>query len=214
MIDPTLTTAALASAEAIIHSALRYDPGTRLALAALAPHVLAIKFTAPDCTLYLVPSEQGLDLRGHYEGDITTQLQGSVAAMITLLKSDRVNLKDSGVQIIGSTHFIAELQQILKQVDIDWEEILTQVLGDVVGHQGAEILRAKISWSADRAHNIQRLTSEFLTQELRALPSKPELQYFYQQVDDVRLDVDRAEARLQQLFARLQQKAAPQESHS
>jgi ubiquinone biosynthesis protein UbiJ len=82
--------------------------------------------------------------------------------------------------------------------------MLSQIFGDIVGHQGAEFIRGKISWVKDRTSNIQRLTSEFLTEELRALPSKPELAYFNQQVDELRLGVDRIEARVEQLLARTQ----------
>ncbi|HWV14173.1 MAG TPA: SCP2 sterol-binding domain-containing protein [Cellvibrio sp.] len=199
-IDPTLRMAAIASAEKIINTALAYDPGTRIALARLAPQVLQLNITAPSLTLYIAPQADGIELLNHYEGSVTTQLQGTAAALGLLLKDQRINLKDSGVQVMGSSHFLAELQQILKKLDIDWEEFLTQCIGDIAGHQAAELIRNKLGWARDRVGNIQRLASEFLTEELQSLPSKSELHFFYQQVDDIRLDVDRIEARILQLM--------------
>ena len=197
--DAMISTAALASAEKIINAALAYDPGSRIALAALAPKVLAVKLTAPEFTFFVAPGANGLGLLGHYEHEVTTQLRGSLPALLSLAKSERINLKDSGVELVGNTLFLADLQKIVKNLDIDWEEILSQVFGDLLGHQGAAAIRQKMAWTKDRASNIQRLTSEFLTEELRALPSKSELEFFYAQVDELKLDLDRMEARIDQI---------------
>ncbi len=206
--DPMLSTAALASAEKILKSTLAYDPASRIALAQLAPQVLAIQITAPNLKFYVVPAADGLNLRGIYEGEITTQLSGDLPALLGLMKNDRVNFKDSGVQISGSTHLLADLQKILKNLDIDWEEMLSRVFGDIIGHQGAELIRGKMSWAKDRASNLQRLTSEFLTEELRVLPNKPELTFFNDQVDDVKLAADRLAARFDRILARIERQGA------
>lgn len=206
--DPMLSTAALASTEKIINAALAYDPASRIGLAQLEPQVLAIQIIAPDFKVFVVPTQAGIHLRGHYEGEITTQIQGTLPALFSLIKTDRLNLKDSGVQLFGSTSFLVELQKILKNLEIDWEEMLSQVFGDIIGHQGAELIRTKMSWAKDRANNIQRLTSEFLTEELRILPSKPELAFFNAQVDDIKLGADRVAARIEQILARIERQGA------
>lgn len=198
--DTMFTTAAFASAEKIINTALNYDPATRIALGKFAPQVLLIKLTAPELNIYAAPFADGIRLLAHYEGEVTTQVQGTVPALMSLLKSERVNLKDSGVQVIGSSIFLADLQHVLKNLDIDWEEMLSQVFGDIIGHQGAKLIRNKMQWANDRVSNFTRLTSEFLTEELQALPSKAEVDYFNQQVDEVRLGVDRVEARINQML--------------
>lgn len=202
-LDPTLSTALLASVEKIINAALAYDPATRIALAKLEPQVLAVVLTAPAIAIFIAPRADGIHLLGHFEGSVTTQVQGSIAALITLLNSERINLKDSGVVMMGSTHFLAELQQILKKLDIDWEEMLTQVVGDIAGHQAAELIRSKLRWGGERVNSIQRLASEFLTEELQLLPSKAELAFFNRQVDEIQLDVDRLAARFEQLAKRI-----------
>ena len=75
--------------------------------------------------------------------------------------------------------------------------MLSQVTGDILGHQTAQAVRAQFGWIKERATSAQRLTGEFLTEELKALPSKLELQDFYGQVDELRLAVDRAAARVE-----------------
>ena len=198
--DPMINMAALAGIEKIINAALAYDPATRIALSSLTPKVLAIHITSPMITLYIIPQDDCLRIAEHYEGEITTHLSGNVSALLLLATSNNINLKDSGVQVMGNTHFLGELQHILHKLDLDWEELLTQLLGDILGHQSAELIRSKLNWTKDRSTNAMRLASEFLTQELNVLPSKNEVTFLNRQIDDIRLDVDRLEARLEHIF--------------
>jgi len=209
--DPMFSTAALASAEKIINAALAYDPSSRIAFEKLAPQVLGITLKTPDIRFYLAPTTQGVRLLGHCDADIATQIEGTPAALLSLVKSGQLNVKDSGVQIFGNTGFLVELQRIIKNMDIDWEEMLSQVFGDILGHQGAETIRSKFSWTKDRAATVRRLTGEFLTEELHLLPGKPELAFFNTQVDDIKLGVDRIEARIEHLLARIKRPGAQQE---
>ena len=198
--DATLSTAALAGLEKLINTALRYDPGTRIALTSLADQVLAIQVTAPAFTVYLTPDEAGICLLGHWEGEVHTRLRGSLPALARLARSEQTTFADSGVEVIGNTGLLVDLQRLLKNLDIDWEEALTEIVGDVVGHQGAEMLRSGARYTQDRAGEVKRLVSEFLTEELGTLPSKYELEGFYQDVDDLRLQADRLEARIKEFL--------------
>lgn len=197
----TLTIAALASAEKMINAALRYDPATRIGLAQLEGKIIALQITTPDITIFAMPMDDELRLMGNWDGDVDTRISGSLLALAQLSQTEIHNLKDSGVTVMGDLLLLADIQRLVKNLDIDWEEMLSQFTGDIIGHQTAQLVRAKAGWAKDRAKNGQRLTREFLTEELRALPGKAELNDFYQQVDELRLAVDRAAARLERLIA-------------
>ncbi len=197
----TLSLAALASAEKMLNAALRYDPATRLGLARLEGKILAVQITAPAITIFVMPMDDELRLMGNWDGDVDTRITGSALALAQLSQTQIHTLKHSGVTVMGDLQLLAELQRLLKNLDIDWEEMLSQFTGDVIGHQSAELLRAQLGWVKDRARQSQRLTREFLTEEVQALPAKPELESFYQQVDELRLAVDRAAARIEKLIA-------------
>lgn len=198
----TLTIAALASAEKMLNAALRYDPATRIGLAQLEGKILAVQITTPSITVFVMPMDDELRLMGNWDGDVDTRITGSLLALAQLAQTETHNLKDSGVTVMGDLSLLAELQRLMKNLDIDWEEILSQFTGDIIGHQTAQVIRAKFGWVKDRATNAQRLTSEFLTEELKTLPGKPELDDFYRQVDDLRLAVDRAAARVETIINR------------
>lgn len=196
-------TAALASAEKIINTALRYDPATRLGLARLSGKILALKITAPVVIdVFVMPLDEEIELMASWDGEVDTQLSGSLMALLQLSTTEIHNLKYSGVTAMGDLTLLADLQQLLKNLDIDWEDMLSQFTGDIIGHQTAQIIRAKFGWAKNRARNATRLTREFLTEEYQALVAKPELDDFYRQVDELRFAVDRAAARIAKLLAK------------
>src|SRR5690606_13236213 len=199
-IAPTLNTAALAALEKLINTALRYDPGTRAALGELADQVLAITITTPAITVYITPDSEGVRLMGYWEGEVHTQLRGSLPALVGLARSDQTSFADSGVEVIGNTGLLVDLQRLLKNLDIDWEDALSQLVCDIVSRHSAQIIRKSVSYTRYRTSEAKRLLSEFLTEELQTLPPKPELEDFYLQVDELRLRADRLEARLQVFF--------------
>lgn len=194
------TTAVLAGLEKLINAALRYDPGTRAQLAASSGRVLAIHITTPDVRCYFLPAEDGLQCCAQWEGEVDTQLRGSLPALLKLLQSQGTRFAGSGVEIAGDTALLAELQRLLQNLDIDWEDALSEVVGDVTAHQSAQWIRKGADYTHARAQEINRLLGEFLTEELRAVVARNELENFYQEVDEVRLSLDRLEVRVQRLL--------------
>lgn len=212
-IDPTITTAALAACEASVNQALQYDPGTRLALAELEHQVLAVDISAPSVTLFVAFNRDGVQLLGNFEGTVTTRLRGSAVALLLLMSGNQTSLANSGVEVFGSTALLSKLQSIARHIDIDWEEPLTQLLGDLLGHQSAEYIRWRCNYIHQRVKSGLRLGTEFLTEENRSLPAAAEVDYFCAQVDQLRLDADRTQAKLQALLARVKN-ASTSTTHS
>lgn len=196
----TLTIAALASAEKMLNAALRYDPATRIGLARLEGKILAVQIAAPAINVFVMPMDDELRLMGNWDGDVDTRISGSLIALAQLSQTEIHNLKNSGVTVVGDLSLLADFQRLVKNLDIDWEEMLSQFTGDIIGHQTAQLIRAKFGWVKTRAKSAQRMTSEFLTEELKTVPGKPELNDFYRQVDDLRLAVDRAAARVEKII--------------
>lgn len=202
MVDPTISAAATATLEAAINTALDYDPGSRVALQKLAGQSLAVEITQPAVSLCFSFDSDRVSI-SHLAENPTTRLRGSLAALANLALSETTTLADSGVEAFGSTALLTSVQQIARQLDIDWEEILCQWLGDVIGHQAAEQIRCRVNWTRDRLSSAGRLVEEFLTEELRGSPTKVELNNFSEQVDELRFGVDRVEARLRKIKQQL-----------
>jgi ubiquinone biosynthesis accessory factor UbiJ len=191
----SVSAASLAAIESLINKALQYDPATSQALIECDGKILQINFTAPAIKLTVLIVENKIRLMSYWDGGVDTQISGSLFALLQLSTTPIHNLKDTGVSVMGDLQLLARLQKILQQLDIDWEEMLSQLFGDIIGHQTAEMIRHKINWTKQRALTTQRLAGEFVTEELGAIPSRIELENFYQQVDELRLAVDRLSAK-------------------
>jgi ubiquinone biosynthesis protein UbiJ len=87
----------------------------------------------------------------------------------------------------------------LREVNIDWEELASRAVGDVMAHQLGQMARSSKAWLDDTAHAMRLNTQEYLQEEARLVPAEAELKAYLDAVDELRMDVDRFEARLKQL---------------
>ena len=88
---------------------------------------------------------------------------------------------------------------MLASFDIDWEELLSQYLGDIAAHQIGNVVRDVSGWAEEARHTLAQDTVEYLRNEAAILVETREIAEFVDAVDALRSDVDRLEARLQRI---------------
>ena len=84
-------------------------------------------------------------------------------------------------------------------MDIDWEEYMARIIGDASAHHLASLAKKIISWGRQSTSDVASDVSEYLQEESRDVVSKPELEKFYQDVDALRNQLDRFQARFDTL---------------
>ncbi|WP_406828636.1 SCP2 domain-containing protein [Microbulbifer sp. ARAS458-1] len=209
MTDPTFRAGFDATLETAINTALRYDPGSRARLARLAGKVLAVNLTAPTLSLFLViddeDGEEGgyIEVHSRWSGEVTTELSGSALAFIQLLTNRDATPAKLGVTVRGSSALLAELQSILRDLDIDWEEPLAKLIGDSPAHQLGTGVRLAASWLKDALGAAPRATAEAVSEEWRMTPPQAQFEAFAEDVAAFAQGVDRLEARLALLKSKL-----------
>ncbi|MEP4148942.1 MAG: SCP2 sterol-binding domain-containing protein [Halioglobus sp.] len=209
-INPTLHTAGLAAAEAALNRALKLAPAGSAALAELEESVFALHCTAPTVDIYLQPQGNSIRLMGIYDGPITTSIRGDASEFASLATASdpAAALINGKLELHGDSAPLIELQGVLSQLDVDWEAPLVDALGDVAGHQLAEMLRGVFSWSKQASASFGRQLEEFIHEEARLSPPRLELEDFYQDVQQLGLRVERLESRTARLRKRLQQRTS------
>lgn len=195
--DQTIVQVLTAAIETSINTALEYDPSSRQKIAELID-ILAIKITIPQLCIYLRGQENGIAVLSYNEAPVVTQLTGSPLALLNLLKQPS-NLANSGVSLVGSTALLQQWQGILQRLDIDWEDAISRVLGDIAGPLTASNIKDCGHWMQQQLTEQGRLIAEYLPEELKLTPSKPEAEQFFDKVDSLALTVDRIAARLKAL---------------
>ena len=204
-INPTLHTGVLAALESGLNRALELAPNTRRELAALEGTVFSVQCTAPIFELYLQPLADSIRLMGFCEEAVTTRVRGAAADFSELASSadPAATLINGRLEIEGDSAPLIELQQILSRLDMDWEAPLVDTLGDVAGHQLAQLLRSLFGWGREAGGSLRRQLAEFIVEEARLSPPRLELEDFYRDVQTLGMQVERLESRSQRLRQRL-----------
>ena len=203
--DPALLSAALAGAERALNQTIALTPTSHQELEALSGTLLGIDITSLDLTLFIdMISGTEIALLAHCERCPDAFVRGTVEDFAALVASDdpAATLINSGIELEGSSTKLITLQQIVSKMDVDWEAPLVDALGDVMGHQLAQALRAMFRWSESTRASLKRQLSEYLLEEGKLTPPKAELEHFYDSVQSLSLRVERAQSQLAKLLAR------------
>ncbi len=187
----------LDSAEKMVNKLLSLDEETLDALATLEGDVVEIDVLNTNVRLFILPSARGLTLASTYEDKADVSIKGSPAALLGMITAEKVGAGD--VEIIGNVGSAHKLQSILKKMDVDWEEYLSQIIGDIAAHKVGNFLRGMSQLAKASAKTIGLDISEYLRYEKEALLDKSELDEFNHAVDKVRNDVERLQKRMERL---------------
>jgi len=111
-------------------------------------------------------------------------------------------IKKGDIEIVGDAHIASVFHNTLREVEIDWEEMLAKYTGDTVAYQvglGAKNIRK----FCRQLHDNMRLDMrDYLQDNLQVAPTHIEVDEFVQEVDKLRAHVDRLEARVNRLDVR------------
>ncbi len=135
------------------------------------------------------------------EGEPTVRIRGTPLRL--LFRQWRGQRAGSGeITIEGNVEVGREFQTLLARLDIDWEEQLSQVVGDVAVHHLGGLWRGLRAWSGRTGDVLLRDGGEYLQQELYVLPPRQAIEQFLNAVDLLREDADRLAARVERLRRR------------
>lgn len=192
--------------ETAFNAWLKLDGETLPRFAALDGKIIRFHITGLDLNLYFLPATSGIQVLGSYPdeeqgGLVDATIHGSPMALMrlsTATNSGEAMLK-SDVEIDGDMRVAEKFSGILQEVDIDWEELLSKLVGDVIAHQAGQVTRNATGWIKDTSEAMQKNTAEYLSEESGLIPAEAEISEYMDQVDDVRMGVDRLEARIKLL---------------
>ncbi|KAA0876404.1 ubiquinone biosynthesis accessory factor UbiJ [Nitrincola tapanii] len=196
-----LQAAWISSAELSLNAILQLDPVSLERLKALSGQVIRLEMTEPSFHLCLLPHAQGLDLLQHCEARPDLTLRGSASAFLQMAQSPDMQSQmfGKGISLEGDLGLANQLKQLISGFQIDWEEWLANILGDTLAHPLAQGLRQSAAQGQRMASSLTASLLEYLQEEVRLLPPHPEVDAFLDEVEQVRDDVERLEARIQRL---------------
>lgn len=181
-----------------INQYLHMDPDTIARLAKLDGCVIELKITDWHVHFFILPTQDGLTLLSHYDGKITTTLRGKLFDLIHIsrAKGDTASLFKHAIEIEGDTKTGEAIQKILAKIDIDWEEQLSKITGDVMAHRVGKSARAATRFGKKTLKTLGDHIKSFLQRESNQLPSRAEVDLFIEEVTRLQQEVERLAARI------------------
>ena len=228
-----IPTPLLAGIETAINAWLKLDGEALPRFAELEGKIIRFHVTGLELNLYFLPSTSGIQVMGNYPlsigddainptdnspkenipeaGKVDATIHGSPTALIKLSTSKNAGatLLESDVEIEGDMHVAEKFSAILREVDIDWEELFSKMVGDIFAHQAGETVRSVTGWLKDSAEAMKLNAGEYISEESGMSPANAEVSEFMDDVDEVRMSIDRLEARIQ-LLCEQNKHASPQ----
>lgn len=188
----------LASIETSLNAWLKLEGQTLPKFNNMQSKIICLHITGLDLKLYFLPDQNDIAVMENYAGEPDTTIKGAPITLMRLGTSSNSGktLLETDASIEGNTQLGAEFSRILGEVDIDWENLLSQFVGDSVAYQTGQLVAGSAKWLKEQQQSLQSETTEYLTEEAQLTPAEAEINHYLDQVDELRMSVDRLEARI------------------
>lgn len=181
---------------------LALEPSVLAECARLQGRVLAFELTDWNMAFYLVPDQAGVSVLDSWPDMPDVRLAGSLAAFMRLLASgaERQAVLSAGrIRVEGDAMLADRFTSLLESVELDLEEVLAPVTGDVAAYQLGRLGRSFFGWGRYAVGTLARDVAEYLREESGDLVHKTDVERWMNGVDELAEGVDRLGARVARL---------------
>jgi len=200
--NPLLLVALCAPVESLINAVIAQDVGSQRRLAVLEGKSVQLQCSNPlPFSVSMQVCNARLALRTHQEEAPSAGLRADAGALLRLLLGggEPRNLFSPDVQLTGDPQVVQALHGILMDLNIDWEAHVARLFGDVATQQLSSGLAGARQWSTRTGASLRADLQEYVHEEARLLPSKTQARLFAERVDELKLALDRIQARVERL---------------
>ena len=200
-----LIQALLAAAEQGLNQVLRLDGSALAQMAKMHGKVIAIDCQSPALSLYLLPGSDGLRLAAQWQASPDCTLKAPAARLLQLAIAQNKSavLHASDVELSGDSSVMLELADLLQNLELDWEYQLSRWLGPVGSQLIGSNLRNSASWTSNSLEHLRHNLADYLSEESRALVGQREAEARFNELDQLKISLDRVDARIQRLTGKV-----------
>jgi ubiquinone biosynthesis accessory factor UbiJ len=202
MSAPQLLTAGI---ELALNNLLSLDPDSRQRLVPLNGRRLQVKLHELPWPLTFAFSNRVDVLANEQQVDCTIEL--SVATLQKMQDISQLSqlIQQKELSLNGDMHTAQSFSNLFKELNIDWEEQLSRYTGDVIAHQSFKTARHLHHTALSRLQRFGEILRDTAMDEKQITAHPLAVEDFSEQVNQLRSDVARFEARLLQLEQRPKQ---------
>ncbi len=125
-----------------------------------------------------------------------TTIRGTPLAFLAtaFAKQQRQRFFAEDLTIEGSAELAAEVIALFDELTIDWQEYTSHFIGDIPTYHVERAFKKTNQWLAQIKSSLTQNIDEYIHEEKEWLPSNEALQDLFNDIDQLRMDVDRIEA--------------------
>jgi ubiquinone biosynthesis accessory factor UbiJ len=193
----------LTAQEIVLNRFLQLDPQASDQLKQLSGRAMQLELNG--FNYYWLFKSDSIYVTKAYNGVIDLILRGSVFDFMRLALSKRDSAINAiPIQVSGDMEFAKQFNDLFANLHIDWEEQLSHFAGDTVAYSVMQFLKTLSQWSKQNIKNFGQNITDYAQAEIDCLVSDEELQIFFSDVDALRDEVARLQARIERLQRKLQ----------
>lgn len=140
-------------------------------------------------------NEDGMPEYKEYIDNYDAEIRLSLSSALELMR----NNKKTNIEIKGDIDFATVISSVLKDIEWDYEDDLSELIGDIPAYhlikQGKKVIKA----TKETTFNVADTFKEYWLEEKPLIAKKRLVDQFIKEVDTLRFDVDRLDQRLQKL---------------
>ena len=193
---------ALSGLEKIINTYLRLDSDSFQRLSYLENKIIKIQIIDWNIEFFILFTKKGLQLMAFSKKEANTIIYGTLFNLFkaSCIKGSSSVLFKNKVEIDGDIYAGEQIWDILTSIDIDWEEQLSKIIGDILAHQVGIHVRRFVNFRQFALKTFRMNLQDYLQNESQVMPSSEEIESLIQSITDLQYSIDRAEARIQCLL--------------
>ena len=205
MIPRLMIAGLIAASEQVITAGMHAANIRPERLAPMVGKVLKVRITDLDLDIWISCGEEHWWLATEPQESADVELSGTLGSLIETAKAlsqPNAPLIFEGLDIRGSVGVLQTMQKTFQDMDLDWEDMATRVLGPVPANLLIKTLRtARAQWLTSRA-SLKRQTHEFLRSEQSALITSDLFSDTEKRATSLKRQIDRLDARLKRIEGR------------
>ena len=198
-----LGSALLQPIEFVINRLIARDPHIIDTLAAAAGgKIISVHCTsAPRWQISLQVHGDRIMLLSASQDKPDASITGSRRALSRLLFSDdqASALHDPDIELSGDVQLVQRLHRALGQLDIDWQDALGPILGDVTARAATTVWQHSRDTAMQASQALKHNFTDYVQEEAGLTPTRQQTEHFTRDLDALRLRLDRLQARIQRL---------------
>ena len=191
--------------EKVLNPLISMDPDALTRLQRLQGKQLAVCLRGIDLRLVLTAQPNGIWLNSHQEA-VDCSVETEFSALQQLSDPSQLTrlIRENKLQIDGDLQTLQQFSQFFQQLNPDWQERLSALLGDAVAYKSARAIVALQQGIRNYLQQADQTIQELAQDELRLTPVAAEVQQFSREVSTLAGRTELLQRQLAGLLPQLQ----------